>query len=109
MHGSYIKPTLKRNTGKVILHIGTNDLRSTKEPLEIASNIIDLAKTCRENGCDAIISEIQKRRRTKTCEMDAGWACCTLLFSFIVVFASKKCYILKSMGSVLLLLAVTMN
>ena len=51
---SYIKPTLKRNTDKVILPIGTNDL-------EIASNIINLAKTCRGNGCDAIISEILPR------------------------------------------------
>ena len=47
---SYIKPKLQRNTDKVILHIGTNDLRSKKEPLEIASSIIDLAKTCKENG-----------------------------------------------------------
>ena len=58
---SYIKPTLKQNTGKVILHIGTNDLRSTIKPLEIASNIIDLAKTCGKDGCDAIISEILPR------------------------------------------------
>ena len=58
VHGSYIKPTLKRNTDKVILNICTNDLKSTIEPLKIASNIIDLAKTCRENRCDAIISEI---------------------------------------------------
>ena len=58
---SYIKPTLQRSTVKVILHNGTNDLRSTKEPLEITSNIIDLAKICRENGCDAIISEILPR------------------------------------------------
>ena len=35
---SYIKPTLKRNTDKVILHIGTNDLRSTIESFEIASD-----------------------------------------------------------------------
>ena len=55
---SYIKPTLQRNTDKGILHIGTNDLRSRKEPLEIASSIIDLAKTCRENGCDTIVSAI---------------------------------------------------
>ena len=56
-----IKPTFQGNTDKVILHSGTNNLRSTKEPLEIASNIIDLAKTCRENGCDGIISEVLLR------------------------------------------------
>ena len=47
---SYIKPTLQRNTDKVILHIGTNDLRSKKESLEFASSIIDLAKTCKKIG-----------------------------------------------------------
>ena len=52
---SYIKPTLRRNTDKFILHIRTNDLRSKKEPLEIASKQIRLAKTCRENGWDTII------------------------------------------------------
>ena len=52
-----IKSTLKQNTDKVILHIGTNDLRSTKELPEIASNIIDSANTCKKNGCDAIILE----------------------------------------------------
>ena len=58
---SYIKPMPQQNTDKVILHIGTNDLRSKKEPLEVASNIISLSKTCRENGCDTIISEILPR------------------------------------------------
>ena len=55
---SYIKPTLQRNTDKFIPDIGTNDLRSKTEPLEIASSIIDLPKTCRENSSDRIISEI---------------------------------------------------
>ena len=53
-----IKPTLQRNTDKVILHIGANDLRSTKEPLEITISIINLAETCREKGCDTVISEM---------------------------------------------------
>ena len=55
---SYIKPTLRRNTDKVTLHFGTNHLRSKKEPLKIASSIMHLAKTCRENGCNTIIYEI---------------------------------------------------
>ena len=54
----YIKPTLQRNTDKVILYIGANDFRSTKEPLEIAISTINLAETCREKGCDAVISEM---------------------------------------------------
>ena len=58
---NYIKPTFQRNTDKVILDIGTNDLKSKKEPLEIASSIINLAKACWENGFDTIILEILPR------------------------------------------------
>ena len=55
MHGKLHQTNIPTKLDKVILYIGTNDLRLKKEPLEIASSIIDLAKTCRENGCDTII------------------------------------------------------
>ena len=55
---SISKQTIKQNTNEVVLYIGSNDLRLTKEPLEIASNIVDLTKTWKENDCDAIISNI---------------------------------------------------
>ena len=55
---SISKQTIKQNTDEVVLYIGSNDLRLTKEQLEIASNIVDLTKTWKENDCDAIISNI---------------------------------------------------
>ena len=55
VHGKLHQTNIPTKLDKVILYIGTNDLRLKKEPLEIASSIIDLAKTCRENGCDTII------------------------------------------------------
>ena len=40
----YSKPPLERSPELVIFHIGTNDTKSNKSPLEIASNIHELAK-----------------------------------------------------------------
>ena len=45
----YSKPPLERNPELVILHIGTNDIKSNKSPSEIASNIHDLTER-REQG-----------------------------------------------------------
>ena len=40
---SYVKPTTEKNPDVIILHCGTNDLRSKSTPEEISSKIIDLA------------------------------------------------------------------
>jgi len=40
----YIVPTLKLKPDLIVLHCGTNDLKS-KQPEEISKNIIDLAKS----------------------------------------------------------------
>ena len=40
----YSKPPLERNPELVILHIGTNDIKSNKSPSEIALYMHDLAK-----------------------------------------------------------------
>ena len=58
MHGKLHKTNTQGDTDKVILHIGTKDLRSTRKPLEVASDIIDLVQTWKEDGCDAVILEI---------------------------------------------------
>ena len=42
MH-SYVQPSKDFNNDLVILHCGTNDLRTERQPLEIANEIMDLA------------------------------------------------------------------
>ena len=46
----YSKPPLERNPELVILHIGTNDIKSNKSPLEIATGIQNLAQNMEEEG-----------------------------------------------------------
>ena len=58
----YLKPSLELKPDRVILHIGTNDLKS-KEPKQVADAIVDLARQV-ENSSDAevVISELVCRR-----------------------------------------------
>ena len=48
----YVKPSIKHNPDFVILHTGTNDLKSTKSAMEISDEIIKLALDIKtdENG-----------------------------------------------------------
>ena len=39
---TYIKPPLKRNPDRFIIHVGTNDLRSNQDAETIARNIVDV-------------------------------------------------------------------
>ena len=41
---TYIQSPLKRNPDRVIIHVGTSDLRSSQDPQTIARNLIDIAK-----------------------------------------------------------------
>ena len=58
----YLKPNLELSPDQVILHVGTNDLKS-KEPQQVADSAVDLARQI-ENSSDAtvIISELVSRR-----------------------------------------------
>ena len=51
----YIKPTIARNQDMVILHTGTNDLKSKQNPSDIANEIINLAKI---SGTEVSISSL---------------------------------------------------
>ena len=42
---TYIQSPLMRDPDRVIIHVGTNDLRSSQDPETIAKNIIDIAKS----------------------------------------------------------------
>ena len=60
MH-DYKKPSMEKSPDAVIIHIGTNDLRSTKDPTNICKEIIELAEeSCSENT-NVIISQIVPR------------------------------------------------
>ena len=58
----YLKPNLELSPDQVILHVGTNDLKS-KEPQQVAGSVVDLARQI-ENSSDAtvIIPELVQRR-----------------------------------------------
>ena len=44
---SYIIPTLERNPETIIIHSGTNDLKSDSSPEEIARDVIKLTTSCK--------------------------------------------------------------
>ena len=57
----YIKPTTARKPGMVILHTGTNDLKSNQNPSNIANEIINLAKNIKISGTEVSISSLIPR------------------------------------------------
>ena len=57
----YVSPDLEKKTNLVILHIGTNDLKSVTSPEEIASEIIALALSVKKNGQQIAVSGIIPR------------------------------------------------
>ena len=50
----YLKPELEHEPSEVILHVGTNDLKSRK-PEEVAESIVDLARQI-ESSCNATVT-----------------------------------------------------
>ena len=57
----YLKPTLKRKPQRIILHTGTNYL-SKSSPVQVAGNIVDLARMIEsESDAEIILSEIVTR------------------------------------------------
>ena len=54
----YIKPTLKHNPDVILIHVGTNDLRSSKSAQDIANEIINLSTTIKSEENEVIISNI---------------------------------------------------
>ena len=54
----YSKPPMKRNPDGVILHVGTNSLRTNKPAQAIANDISDLAVTLRNGENEVVVSAI---------------------------------------------------
>ena len=57
----YIKPSLKYTPDVIILHCGTNDLRTEKKAEEIENEVINLAKEMKKEDNEIIISGIIAR------------------------------------------------
>ena len=58
MEEPYIQPTIERAPSNVILHCGTNDLKTSTDHEQIAKNIINLAKLMKIDENNVIISEL---------------------------------------------------
>ena len=59
---SYSIPSKEYKNDLVILHSGTNDLRSTKQPMDIAAEIIELATEMKTGDNEVMVSGIVPRR-----------------------------------------------
>ena len=59
---TYIQPPIKRDLDRVIIPVGTNDLKSSQDPETIAKNIIDVAKNSTTNENEILVSSIVPRR-----------------------------------------------
>ena len=69
---SYSKPIVDKNPENLILHCGTNELRTRKSEVEISTEIITLAKSIEAHGIHVCVSGLiargdnQEDKRLKT-------------------------------------------
>ena len=57
----YAQPTTIENPDHILIHVGTNDLPSRRQPDVIAEDIIQLALELKANSCDVSVSNIVAR------------------------------------------------
>ena len=55
------KSPLKKNSNCVIIDVGTIVLRSSQDPETIVKNIIDMAKNCKDDKNEILISSLVPR------------------------------------------------
>ena len=60
--GDYIRPSLRYNPDHIVIHCGTNDLKSNKDAAEIANEIIELANNAKTDSNAVTVSGIIPRR-----------------------------------------------
>ena len=58
----YVKPTLRHNPDLIIVHVGTNDLKSEQTSEEIAVNVLNLVKEIKTTTNEVMISSITTRK-----------------------------------------------
>ena len=59
--GDYVRPTMKHNPDLVVIHAGTNNLRSDAPANQIADDIIKLAMQVKGNDNDVMVSGLTTR------------------------------------------------
>ena len=57
---TFIKPPLKRVPDRVIIHVGTNDLRSSQDSATIAKNTIDIVKNSTTNKNEVLVPKFRE-------------------------------------------------
>ena len=57
----YVKPSLRENPRHLIIHVGPNDISTSKQPQQIAKPIVELALSVKSNSCDVTLSKITVR------------------------------------------------
>ena len=65
---NFNKPALARKLDVIILHTGTDDLKSNKNPSDITNEILELAKNTKSNGIEVVVSSwryLKKGKRVK--------------------------------------------
>ena len=85
----YIKPTIARKPDLVILHTGTNDLKSNQNPSDIANEIINLVKNIKISETEVSISSLIPRgdrlsEKGKKVNKELEEKCTAENFAFIV-------------------------
>ena len=58
----YIKPTQEKSPAEIIIHVGTNNLSSDKEPKDTTNDIIQLAKSVKTDANKVAVSSILPRK-----------------------------------------------
>ena len=67
MH-EYAIPSMRHNPNLIAIHVGTNDLRSTNSPNDIAQEIVELGMKLKSDENDIMISGIVARKDDKLIE-----------------------------------------
>ena len=58
----YVKPTQEKQSAKIMIHVGTNDLPGNKNSYEIANKIVEFADSVKTNENNVVVSSIVSRK-----------------------------------------------
>ena len=58
----YVKPTQEKQHAQIIIHVGTYDLPSNKNSVEIANEIVEFANSIKTSKNNLVVSSIASRK-----------------------------------------------